>query len=242
MNSFGIFQAFYADYLELPPSQISWIGSIQTLLHFFLATVSGRISDAGYFRHIFALGTFFQILGLFTMSFCTEYWQLVLSQGVCIGIASGLLCVPSLAVASTYFDKRRSLAFGIMTCGNVTGGLVFPAMVRQMLPSVGFGWAMRAVGFIQVAILIACNLVVKPRVKPNPSGPLVELAAFKEPPYTLYAAAMFFVSNPSITHVFGKIIVGSQSCRTFQEPTSPSTTLPLLAEQPSPLPSPILTP
>jgi hypothetical protein len=33
-----------------PPSDISWIGSIQIFLLFFIGTFSGRATDAGYFR------------------------------------------------------------------------------------------------------------------------------------------------------------------------------------------------
>ncbi|CAK7235552.1 hypothetical protein SCUCBS95973_009307 [Sporothrix curviconia] len=52
VNSFGIFQTFYADFLAppQPPSTISWIGSVQVFLAFFLSAVTGRLGDAGYFR------------------------------------------------------------------------------------------------------------------------------------------------------------------------------------------------
>lgn len=48
INSFGVFQTYYANELALgPPATISWIGSIQVFLLFFIGTFTGRITDAG---------------------------------------------------------------------------------------------------------------------------------------------------------------------------------------------------
>lgn len=91
INSFGIFQAYYADGLGLPPSQISWIGSMQFILTTFLGVFSGRLADAGYFRLILAIGTSLVFLGLLGTSFGSEYWHFMLSQGVIVGFGTGLM-------------------------------------------------------------------------------------------------------------------------------------------------------
>lgn len=190
-----MFQTYYATTLALPPSTIAWIGSIQVFLLFFIGTFTGRITDAGYFRPIFMIGTLFQVLGIFATSFCTSYWQLFLAQGVCMGIGNGCLFCPAMATLSTYFSSKRGLALGLAACGSSTGGLVFPAMARQLLPTAGFGWTIRAIGFVQLATLIVANLCLKTRVPPRRTGALVEWAAFKELEYTLYAAGTFTVSQ-----------------------------------------------
>jgi hypothetical protein len=38
-----------------------------------------------------------------------------------------------------------------------------------------------------------CNILARPRVPPRRTGPILELAAFKELPYTLFAIGMFLV-------------------------------------------------
>lgn len=101
INSFGVFQTYYLSTLEQSPSQISWIGSVQVFLLFFIGTFSGRATDAGYFRRTFVIGTVLILLGVFTTSVCTEYWQLFLAQGVCTGIGNGLLFCPTLAILPT---------------------------------------------------------------------------------------------------------------------------------------------
>ncbi|KAI3390936.1 hypothetical protein diail_8334 [Diaporthe ilicicola] len=191
INSFGVFQTYYTTELGLPPATVSWIGSIQVFLLFFIGTFTGRITDAGYFREVFLLGTVFQWLGIFTTSVCTKYWQLFLAQGICMGIGNGCLFCPTVATVSTYFSKKRGLAIGMTACGSATGGLIFPAMARQLLPTAGFPWTIRAIGFIQVTSLVIANIGLRRRIPPRKTGALVEWAAFKELEYTFYAAGSF---------------------------------------------------
>lgn len=196
INSFGVFQTYYVTALNRPLSDISWVGSFQVFLLFFIGTFTGRLTDAGYFRLVFLVGSLIGVLGLFMASLSTTYWQLFLAQGVCCGLGNGALFCPSLSLLSTYFSKKRSLAIGIAAAGSATGGMVFPAMVQQLLPKVGFPWTMRALAFIQLACLTVCNIGMKPRIPPRKAGALVDWASFKEAPYVLFAIGMFFVSLP----------------------------------------------
>jgi MFS family permease len=200
VNSFGLFQTYYTTIL-LPshnshpssPSAVSWIGSIQIFLLFFIGTFSGRATDAGFFKLSFISGSILQLIGIFTTSVCTKYWQLFLAQGVCTGLGNGLVFVPSVSLASVYFLKNRSLAIGLCASGSATGGLVFPAMAERLLPRVGFGWTVRAMGFVMLSTMILCAVFLKPRLPPRKSGPIVEWTAFKEKPYALFSVGMFLV-------------------------------------------------
>lgn len=192
LASFGVFQSYYTTTLGRPPSDITWIGSIEIFLIFFIGTFAGRALDAGYFRPIFICGVTLSILGTFMSSISTTYWQLFLSQGICIGVGDALMFTPTIGLVSTYFSRRRSMVLAFTACGAATGSMVFPAMTRSLLPKLGFGWTVRVMGFMQMgiaALLIAC---LKPRLPPRPSGPLVEWSAFREAPYTLYIIGMFF--------------------------------------------------
>ncbi|KAK0668388.1 major facilitator superfamily domain-containing protein [Cercophora samala] len=191
INSFGVFQPYYTTTLSRPPSDISWVGSVQIFLLFFIGAITGRLTDAGFFRHIFALGTVLLLLGTFTVSVASTYTQVFLSQGICMGLGMGCLFCPSISTVSTYFDKRRAIALAVAACGSATGGLIFPSMVRELLPKVGFGWTMRSIGLIQLVTLGVGCVFLKPRIKPRKSGPLIDLAAWKEGEYVLYALGAF---------------------------------------------------
>jgi hypothetical protein len=121
VNSFGSFQAYYTQVLPETPSTISWIGSIQVFLTFFIGAFSGRLLDAGLFVPTLFVGGVLQLLGIFMMSLSTKWWQLLLSQGVLTGIGGGIFFCPSMGLIATYFSGRRALAVGIVTTGNSVG-------------------------------------------------------------------------------------------------------------------------
>ncbi|KAI0441846.1 riboflavin transporter MCH5 [Xylaria telfairii] len=192
INSFGVFQTYYMELLKLPPSDISWIGSITVFLTFFIGTFTGRLVDAGFLRPVLVVGTAFLSLGIFTTSAATQYYQLILAQGLTMGIGCGCLFCAAITTVATYFSKKRSFAIGLSASGSVTGGLIYPAMARQLLPSIGFAWTIRAMGFVMLASMIFVVAFMQSRVPPRRTGSLVELSAFRELEYLFYAVGMFF--------------------------------------------------
>ena len=124
-------------------------------------------------------------------SISTKYWQLFLAQGICTGLGNGLIFCPALSLLSTYFTTKRSLAIGIAASGSVTGGVIFPVIVQQLLPKIGFPWTVRVLGFVMLALQVVALAFTKPRLPPRKAGPLVEWGAFREPDYTLFAVGMF---------------------------------------------------
>ena len=192
ITSFGVFQTYYETTLNVSASSISWIGSIQIFLIFALGTFTGRATDAGLFRHVYIAGAVFQIVGIFCQAEAKNFWQLFLSQALCIGIANGLQFCPAMSLVTTYFAKKRALACGITAMGSCTGGVVFPVIVQQLLPKIGYAWTVRVIGFIMLFTNIVAIAFLRTRLPPRKAGPLVDWASFKELPFTLYCIAMFF--------------------------------------------------
>ena len=191
LTSYGIFQSYYAETLDADPSAIAWVGSIQILLVYLVGTFSGRALDAGYYHAILMTGSILQVVGVFTTSVSTQYWQLFLSQGICQGLGNGLVFCPTVALVATYFSKNRALAMAFTAAGGGTGGIVFPLIAQQLLPKVGFGWTVRTMGFVLLFNAIVANSIARVRLPPRKAGPLVEWDAFRELPYTLFCIGMF---------------------------------------------------
>ena len=191
INSYGVFETYYIHTLGHSASDIAWVGSVQIFLLFGISTFSGRATDAGYFRLFFGAGVFLQVLGTFMTSISTQYWQLFLAQGVCTGIGNGLLFCPTISLIPTYFSRKRALALACVSCGTATGGLVFPAMVESLLPRIGFGWTVRTIAFMMLGLSAFAGAFLRTRVLSRTSGPLLELEAFRELPYSLFAVAVF---------------------------------------------------
>lgn len=190
--SFGIFQPIYEERMNLPPSTISWVGSIQICGIFLVGTFSGRAFDAGYFRLALIVGCFLQCLGIFMTSVATEYWQLFLAQGVCQGLGSGIVFAPTIANMATYFSTKRTMALSAAACGGATGGIVFPLIAQQLLPKVGFEWTVRVMGLVVLVASAISIALARTRLPPRKAGPIFELGAFKEMPYLMFAISMWF--------------------------------------------------
>ena len=194
VNSYGSFQTYYEeDLLESQsPDAISWIGSVQSFLLLLIGVVVGPLYDAGYFRLLVIVGISLTSFGFMMTSLCTAYWQILLAQAFCIGLGTGCLFIPSLALLPQYFVKRRAIATGIVTSGSSLGGTIYPLIFQSLLPRVGFPWATRVLGFI---CFITCSfslVVMRPRGKPKKRRSLVDFAAFQNRAYLFYLTAMFF--------------------------------------------------
>ncbi|KAG8421794.1 hypothetical protein J3458_003637 [Metarhizium acridum] len=154
----------YVDTLDLPSAKVSWIGSCQVFLTFGACAFSGRLADAGYARETVILGSFFAVLGSHMTSFCSEYWQIFLAQSLALSIAAG---------------------------GTSVGGLVFPSTVQYLIPRIGFRWAARCAALVALIICGGACAILRPYIPGRKTGHLIEWAAFKELPYSLFAAASF---------------------------------------------------
>ncbi|RDW59829.1 hypothetical protein BP6252_12916 [Coleophoma cylindrospora] len=195
INSYGIFQAYYTTHLGLASSTVSWIGSAQSFLLYFIGIYSGRALDSGYYRPVLLLGCLFQLLGIFSTSFAHTYWQIFLSQGICQGIGNGLVFCPTLSLVSTYFARRRSLAISLVACGGATGGVIFPLIAQKLLPRIGLPWTLRVMGFVVLANVLVILCLAKTRLPPRQrtgKRKLMDWEAFAEWPYSLFTVGIFF--------------------------------------------------
>ena len=115
-------------------------------------------------------------------SISTEYYQLLLSQGVCSAIGVACIFQPSMSCVGGWFSKKRGLAYGVLATGSSVGGVIFPIMVSHLITKINYGWAMRISAFLILALLILANLTVKARLPPHPNSPTKEelVKPFKE--------------------------------------------------------------
>jgi len=80
--------------------------------------------------------------------------------------------------------------------GSATGGIVFSIIARQLLPTLGFPWTVRIMGFVVTANVSIMLSIFRTRLPPRRSGPIIELGAFKERSYTLFIIAVFLTLWP----------------------------------------------
>lgn len=136
------------------------------------------------------VGSFLTVFGLMMTSICTKYWHVILAQGVCIGLGSGCLFIPSIAVVATYFTTKRHLATGMAVGGSSIGGIIYPITFRKLQPTIGFAWTTRVLAFITLALLLVAISVMRSRLPPKPGRALFNLSALKSPTYTLQSVGV----------------------------------------------------
>ncbi|KAH9837553.1 major facilitator superfamily domain-containing protein [Rhodofomes roseus] len=166
-SSFGVFEAYYVNTGTSSSSNISWIGSLQFFFLFAMGLPAGKLFDEGYYRFELAFGSFLVVFCIMMLSLAdpTKYYQLILAQGIGIGIGSGLLLVPALSIQSHHWRRKRSLAMGIVLNGASFGGIIYPIMLNQLFSNgVGFAWGVRAAGFMTLGLLIIANCVLRTRL------------------------------------------------------------------------------
>ncbi|TFY59369.1 hypothetical protein EVJ58_g5825 [Rhodofomes roseus] len=173
-SSFGVYQAYYVLEGGFSSSDASWVGSLQFFLLFFMGLPAGKLFDAGYFRHMQVAGTLLYVFSLFMLSLANprDYYQIILSQGIGMGIGSGFLLVPAISLQAQHWKKHRSLAMGIVLAGSSCGGIVYPIVLNRLIyhSSAGFPWAVRATGFLTLGLLIIAGSIMTTRMPPKPSA------------------------------------------------------------------------
>lgn len=147
---------------EAKHSRIRWIlftqrgktkDSVPTGLRQVLLSALSVGLNAHVGPHItLANGTFFIVFGVIMASLSTEYYQLLLSHGICSSVGIGASFMPVIGLPNQWYDKNRGLAVSFSLSGHPVGGLIWPITIDQILnhDRVGFAWTMRAIGFIQV--------------------------------------------------------------------------------------------
>ncbi|EPQ56604.1 MFS general substrate transporter [Gloeophyllum trabeum ATCC 11539] len=197
INAYGVYQDYYQTHqlADYSASAITWIGSLQLAFIFWGGMLTGRLFDKGYMRHLVFAGSVLSVFCLMMTSLAKSYYQILLAQGVGLGLGFGLLYVPAISCISHWFRRRRALANGVLASGSSTGGIVFPIMLNKLAnnPNIGYGWAVRATGFVVLGCLLVGNFLLKTRLPRREHGAVLDFSMFKDVTYSIYVVGCFFV-------------------------------------------------
>ncbi|KAI9053063.1 hypothetical protein LZ554_003332 [Drepanopeziza brunnea f. sp. 'monogermtubi'] len=176
------------------PSQIGWIFGLALFLTFFCGAPIGPIFDSYGPRALILCGSILLIASMFLLGTCTQYWHFIMVYSVLNGIGGCLINTPCIASIGHFFLKKRGNATGIaMTSGSI-GGIIFPLLLEDLFPKVGFAWATRILGFILAFLLIIANFLVRSRLPRKP------MASFKSiaPQFSLFLDVPFAFTSVGI--------------------------------------------
>ncbi|KAI5859788.1 MFS general substrate transporter [Durotheca rogersii] len=196
VNCVGVFVRFYVrgPLAEYSPSTITWITSVQIFMMTGLNAIMGRLFDSYGPRYLLIIGTLVFIFGLMMLSLSTEYYQIILSQGIVSAVGMSAVFNAAMNSVLGWFFRRRAAALGIVVAGSSLGGTVLPIMMEHLIRDVGFPWTVRAVAFLLLALCTFACLTVKTRLPPR-TRPFVlaeYLRPLREPTFLALTVAGFF--------------------------------------------------
>lgn len=200
LNSIGIFQSYYEATLlsQYSPGVISWIPSFEIFFTFVMSPVIGQLYDRFGPRLVILAGSFLHVFGLMMASLSTNYYQLLLSQGVCSALGICAIFQPCMSCIPSWFQRKRGIAYGIISSGTSLGGVIFPIMVSRLIKLVGFAWSMRISAFLILFLLIVTNLTVKTRLSLSPRTHKMSKATLLQPlkelPMIFVVLGFFFLT------------------------------------------------
>ncbi|EME47016.1 hypothetical protein DOTSEDRAFT_145331 [Dothistroma septosporum NZE10] len=196
MNTVGTYQAYLATHQlsHYSESTIGWIFSIYIFLAFGAGVQIGPLFDQYGPFWLIVTGACCTLLSIFLLGICTAYWHFILVFGVLGGLGNAFIFTPSVSAVGHFFLKKRGNATGIATCGGALGGVIFPLMLQNLFPKVGWAWATRIQGFIYIFLLLVAICLIRSRLPPKPnSSAIPDPQVFRDPAFALVTFGSFFL-------------------------------------------------
>jgi hypothetical protein len=168
LSSYGVYLAYYLAndiFPEASHLDYAYIGG----LGFGVAVLVA--SPVTYLTRVFGthipmvFGALMQTGGFVAASYAKKIWQLYLTQGIMVGIGVGFLFIPSVAITSQWFDKKRSLAVSINSAGVGIGGFIISFATQPMIDNISLAWSLRIIGIVSGVMNITATIFIRNRNK-----------------------------------------------------------------------------
>ncbi|KAI0382118.1 MFS general substrate transporter [Hypomontagnella monticulosa] len=197
INVAAVFESYFSSnqLAGYSSSTVGWIFSVYLFIVFFAGIQVGPIFDRYGPRVLVIVGSLLVVASQMLLGLCEEYYQIFLTYSVLGGIGGALLNVPSYGVIAHFFKQRRGLATGIAATSGSIGGIVFPIILQSVIPTLGFAWATRIIGFILLFLSAVANLLMRSRLPPSPHPLSVvpDWALFKDLKFSFCCGGIWFM-------------------------------------------------
>lgn len=169
-SAFGVYLSYYLDNDIFPGASamdFAWVAGILVCMGQILSPVALILERFIGFKMTMSLAIVLHTSGYILASFATKLWHLYVCQGVLVGSAYTLICVPALTVVPEWFLKRRALASGLVCTGTGLGGLFYSLTVNAMIKATGNQrWSLRFVGISTAFCMIIGVIFIRKRTHP----------------------------------------------------------------------------
>ncbi|KAH7137391.1 major facilitator superfamily transporter, partial [Dactylonectria estremocensis] len=218
MTSFGFMQSIgtIQSYLQLnqlssyTARDVGWIIGLYQFLGLLLGIQAGPLMDYYGPRILAPVATAITVAMFFFMAECKKYWQFMLCLGILGGIGAAMASTIAISTIGKLFVRRRGLAMGVAFVGSSIGGVMFPLVLRHILPALGWQWALRIIGFLVLGVMtigLLCLLPFPLLVTPlstsqDKKTPALNFVALRSPAF-VFITIGFFLLDFAITGISG---------------------------------------
>ncbi|KAJ2723073.1 hypothetical protein GGI07_002900 [Coemansia sp. Benny D115] len=170
-NSYGVFEEEYENKFSNSNSDrkgaispaIS-IGAVHLGTNYLFTTVAGVLCERIGMGITTFIGGLLVGTGFFAAGFCTEVWQLVLTQGVLAGAGIGTIFIVVSTIPTSWFSKNQGFLIGVVHAGSGVGGLVLSPLTRFLINRYSLSGSVKILGLILVSgiSLVSFGMSTKP--------------------------------------------------------------------------------
>lgn len=136
--NFGILFPVLMDYFHETRERTAWVGSVGLAFIFSLGPLTGSLVDRFGCRITAFVGGISYVSGLLLSSLATSIAILYVTYSMLFGFGSSCMFVSCYVVTSLYFNKRQSIATGIIASGSGIGVLAVAPILQVLLDN--FHW------------------------------------------------------------------------------------------------------
>jgi MFS family permease len=117
-------------------------------------------------RWVCCLGALISSAAFFASTFSPNIYVLMLLYGLVAGVGLGTMYIPAQTAVGYYFEKRRSLATGIITCGSGAGAFLLAPFAQALLTYYDGGWEGPTRIFAGLCLqCFVCGMMMRPLPK-----------------------------------------------------------------------------
>jgi MFS family permease len=192
LYSFGIFLEPMMQGLDASRSATSALFALSSSAFYFLGPLTGSLGDRLGPRVMALVGAVLMAAGLVATAFAPSIWIALITYGLGVGIGAASAYIPTFAVLGGWFERSRTRALSIAVAGTGGGMLVLPPFAAVLVESVGWRWAMIALGLVAGGLLLASGAFIRPspRGREAPAERLDQV--LRSQPFVLMYASWVF--------------------------------------------------
>ncbi|CAH0725116.1 unnamed protein product, partial [Brenthis ino] len=131
--SFGILHEEFTNYFNESQSKTSLIGSLFISIPLISGPVMSALVDRYGCRYMTMMAGFLSTIGFILAAFSNSVELLCVTLGIISGLAMGIFYVTSVVAVAFWFDKRRTLAVSIASCGIGFGTLIYSPLTNFLI-------------------------------------------------------------------------------------------------------------